>query len=80
MDNLALSEVSQKLGVSPHEVVAAVKGGQLERARAREKREREWVERERVREVEIGGRVREREGRERERGMGEEGKRCQPDV
>ena len=27
MDNLALSEVCQKLGVSPHEVVAAVKGG-----------------------------------------------------
>jgi 5'-AMP-activated protein kinase catalytic alpha subunit len=29
MDNLALSEVCQKLGVSPHEVVAAVKGGNL---------------------------------------------------
>ena len=28
MDNLALSEVCQKLGVSPHEVVAAVKGGE----------------------------------------------------
>ena len=41
MDNLALSEVSQKLGVSPHEVVAAVKGGELEREGEREKRERE---------------------------------------